>query len=233
MHTGNIESPLTASRSSITRRDSLSVLAASLGIFAVGGRHAAAATPPAANRDNGARIYSVRDYGAKGDGVTLDTSAVQAAIDACFADGGGTVLVPAGTFQVGTLELKSNVTLHLAAAAKLLGSGRGTAYHAVDAIPLSGDSTLDDGNWALVFAVDAKNVTWKGRARSTVRERSFIRQYAALAAERTRRTEAPLPFALLPLRESHHPQHRPARQRVSQRARDPLQARADARDLHS
>ena len=111
---------------------------------------------------NGARTYNVRDHGAKGDGKTLDTAALQAAIDACNSDGGGTVLVPAGTFHIGTIELKSNVTLHLAAAATLLGSADGKQYHAVDAIPLRGDSTLGDGNWALIFAVDARNVTIEG-----------------------------------------------------------------------
>ena len=106
--------------------------------------------------------YNIRDFGAKGDGRTLDTAALQAAIDACTRDGGGTVLVPPGTFVIGTTELKSNVTLHLAASATLLGSGDGKDYHAVDAIPLSGDSTLVDGNWALLFAVDATNLTIEG-----------------------------------------------------------------------
>jgi len=162
MQTGDIESPSTASGSSITRRDSLSALAATIGIFALGSRHSAAAVPSAPNSANGARVYNVRDYGAKGDGTTLDTAAIQSAINACNVDDGGTVLVPAGTFLVGTLELKSNVTLHLAGAAKLLGSGKGGDYNAVDAIPLSGDSTLDDGNWSLIFAVDAKNIAVEG-----------------------------------------------------------------------
>jgi len=115
-----------------------------------------------ADDDSGVRVYNIRKYGAKGDGVALDTAALQAAIDACNQDGGGTVLVPAGTFQIGTVELKSNVTLHIAAAGKLLGSADGKQYHAVDAIPLSGDSTLVDGNWALLFAVNATNVTIEG-----------------------------------------------------------------------
>ena len=72
------------------------------------------------------------------------------------------MLVPAGTFQIGTVELKSNVTLHIAASGKLLGSADGKQYHAVDAIPLRGDTTLNDGNWALLFAVNAKNVTLEG-----------------------------------------------------------------------
>ena len=114
------------------------------------------------SHDLGARIYNIRSYGAKGDGVALDTVALQKAIDACTRDGGGTVLVPSGTFQIGTVELKSNVTLHIAASGKLLGSGDGKQYHAVDAIPLHGDTTLEDGNWALLFAVNAKKVTIEG-----------------------------------------------------------------------
>jgi Glycosyl hydrolases family 28 len=118
--------------------------------------------PPATNDDLGARVYNIRTFGAKGDKTTVDTAAVQAAIDACAADGGGTVLVPAGTFVIGTVELKSNVTLHIAASGTLLGSGDGKQYHAVDAIPLHGDTTLNDGNWALLFAVHAKNFTIEG-----------------------------------------------------------------------
>ena len=55
------------------------------------------------------------------------------------------MLVPAGTFVIGTIESKSNVALHVAAAGKLLGSQDGTHYHAARGIPTSGDSTLGDG----------------------------------------------------------------------------------------
>jgi len=116
----------------------------------------------ATGSDLGARVYNVRDFGAKGDGVALDTAALQSAIDTCTREGGGTVLVPSGTFHIGTVELKSNVTLHIAASGKLLGSADGKQYHAVDEIPLRGDTTLNDGNWALLFAVNAKNVTLEG-----------------------------------------------------------------------
>src|SRR5438046_10474907 len=74
------------------------------------------------DRLDGARIYNVRDQGAKGDGKTVDTVAIQSAIDKCFKEKGGIVLIPAGDFLSGTLELKSNVTLHIAASGKLLGS---------------------------------------------------------------------------------------------------------------
>jgi polygalacturonase len=112
--------------------------------------------------DRGTRTYNIRDFGAKGDGSTLDTAAMQAAIDACSRDQGGTVLVPAGVFVIGTVELKSNVTLHLASASTLLGSADGKQYHSVDEIPLRGDSTLNDGNVGLIFAVNAENVAIEG-----------------------------------------------------------------------
>jgi hypothetical protein len=139
-------------------------IAASLGAGLASAKRleAQSARAAAAGNDSGARVYNIRDYGAKGDGTTLDTPAIQAAVDACHRDGGGTVLVPTGDFHIGTLELKSNVTLHIAASGKLLGSADGKQYHAVDAIPLTGDSTLNDGNWALIFAVNAKNVTVEG-----------------------------------------------------------------------
>jgi hypothetical protein len=138
-------------------------LAASLGTGLLVGKSRADEPAPAdSGNDLGARTYNIRDYGAKGDGATPDTAAVQTAIDACNHDGGGVVLVPAGNFLIGAVELKSNVTLHVAATGKLLGSTDGKHYHAVDAIPLNGDSTLGDGNWALIFAVDAKNVTVEG-----------------------------------------------------------------------
>src|SRR5579872_4178184 len=121
------------------------------------------ATPVAAAQGSGSaagvRTYNIRDFGAKGDGTSLDTAALQAAIDACTKDQGGTVLVPAGVFVIGTVEIKSNVTLRIAARGKLLGSADGKQYRAADAIPLSGDSTLNDGNVGLIFAVKAENFT--------------------------------------------------------------------------
>ena len=70
-----------------------------------------------------AGVYNVLDYGAKADGKTVDTEAVQAAIDACTNAGGGTVLIPSGrTVKTGTIFLKDYVTLHVENGAVLLGS---------------------------------------------------------------------------------------------------------------
>ena len=142
---------------------SLPVFGATLGATLMNSTQAAGAVSSAASdNDLGARIYNIRDFGAKGDGTTLDSAPLQAAIDQCTKDGGGTVLVPAGIFNIGITELKSNVTLHISAGGTLLGTDDGSQYHAIDEIPLRGDSTLGDGNWSLLYAVNAKNVTVEG-----------------------------------------------------------------------
>lgn len=73
-------------------------------------------------------MFNVRDFGAVGDGVSLDTGAIQAALDACGRAGGGEVYAPAGRYLVGTLELRSGTTLNLGGGATLLGSPRMEDY---------------------------------------------------------------------------------------------------------
>src|SRR4051812_27399461 len=110
----------------VSRRSVVGMLAAPIAGGLLMESLARGADQPAVNEQKllGARIYNIRDFGAAGDGKTLDTAAVQKAIDACNTDRGGTVLVPAGDFLIGTIELKSNVTLYLAAQGRLLGSPR-------------------------------------------------------------------------------------------------------------
>ena len=68
-------------------------------------------------------VYNVHDFGAVGDGIHNDTSAIQAAIDACTKNGGGQVILNGGhTYRTGTLILKSYVDLHLETGAILKGS---------------------------------------------------------------------------------------------------------------
>src|SRR4051794_36840755 len=66
--------------------------------------------------------FDVKSYGATGDGKTKDTASFQRALDAASAAGGGDVLIPAGNFLIGSIELKSNTTLRLDKNSHLLGS---------------------------------------------------------------------------------------------------------------
>lgn len=67
-------------------------------------------------------MNNIREHGAVGDGQTLDSPAIQAAIDARAELGGGTVYLPAGLYLAGSLFLKNNITLYLDAGAVILGS---------------------------------------------------------------------------------------------------------------
>jgi polygalacturonase len=73
-----------------------------------------------AKPESGARVFEVRAYGAKGDGKTLDTTAIQQALDDCGRAGGGVVHLNAGTYLSKPLELRTRTTMHLDAGATLL-----------------------------------------------------------------------------------------------------------------
>lgn len=72
--------------------------------------------------------FLLSDYGGVGDGVTKNTAAFKQAIEACHQAGGGSVVVPQGTFLTGAIYLKSNVNLHLADSATILFSRDSSDY---------------------------------------------------------------------------------------------------------
>jgi polygalacturonase len=74
--------------------------------------------------------YDIRDFGARGDGHTLCTSAIQKAVDACAAQGGGTVYCGPGVWLTGTITLKSHVGFYLDNGCTLLGSTNAVDYPA-------------------------------------------------------------------------------------------------------
>ncbi len=67
-------------------------------------------------------MFNAKDFGAFGDGKALDSQAIQKAIDACSAAGGGTVYIPEGKYLCGTMHIKTNVHVWLDKGALILGS---------------------------------------------------------------------------------------------------------------
>ena len=67
-----------------------------------------------------AAIYNVRDFGAKADGKTIDSPAINRAIEAAAQEGGGTVYLPAGEYACYSIRLKSNIHLYLEQGARII-----------------------------------------------------------------------------------------------------------------
>ena len=95
-------------------------------------------------------VYKITDYGARGDGHTLNTIAIQKAVAECNAHGGGIVRIPPGEFVTGTVRLLSNVHLELEAGAVLVGSTELANYW------------IDGVKEGIVFADDAENISISG-----------------------------------------------------------------------
>src|SRR5436305_1107069 len=94
----------------------------------LGSTLASAQSGPGSTPASGERpvYFDVRRYGAKGDGASIDTAAINATIDAAANVGGGTVIFPAGVYASYSIHLKSNVALFLQQGATILAAP--TAY---------------------------------------------------------------------------------------------------------
>ncbi len=108
-------------------------------------------------------VYDVRDYGAKADGKTLCTKSIQAAIDKCAADGGGTVYLPPGNWLSGTIYMGNYVTLLLDSGSTLLGSRDPNDY----AHPHTSGSKNSQGRsfsyWSLIAGTGLQHIAIRGR----------------------------------------------------------------------
>jgi polygalacturonase len=108
-------------------------------------------------------VFNIRDYGAKGDGVTLNTKSIQATIDACSQSGGGTVWFPAGRYISGTIYLKSHVTLFLDAGSVLEGSKNLKDYPVTISKVRSYTDNYTDKS--LIYAEDLENISITGKGK--------------------------------------------------------------------
>jgi polygalacturonase len=106
-------------------------------------------------------VFNILDYRAKGDGVTINTKSIQAAIDACSKSGGGTVWFPAGRYVSGTIYLKSHITLHLEAGAVLEGSRNLKDYPVTISKVRSYTDNYTDKS--LIYAEDLENISITGK----------------------------------------------------------------------
>lgn len=110
----------------------------------------------------GQGVFNVRDYGAKGDGNTLDTAAIQQAVNACSAAGGGQVRLPPGRYLSGTIRLHGNLTLWLDAGAMLTGATNLELYSGFTLT--NREPRLATSRWhrGLLVAENADNITIAG-----------------------------------------------------------------------
>ena len=119
--------------------------------------------------------FLITDFGAKGDGVSLDTTAIQQAIDTCSKSGGGRVVVPAGTWKTGTIWFRDHVELHLRQGARLLGSENLADYNKDDAYEQNYWELVE--GWCgkhLVLAIEVEDIALTGEGTIDGNGRAFF-----------------------------------------------------------
>lgn len=131
-------------------------------------------------------MRTITDFGARGDGETVNTAAIQKAIDACGLAGGGTILVPPGCFLSGPLTLRSHVTLRLESGAVLRAVPRMDGWPKLDD-PYSGQEGGRREFQPFLYGQDQQDISIEGRG--TIDGNGAVWWAAAqqLRSERTRR----------------------------------------------
>jgi polygalacturonase len=106
----------------------------------------------------------VRDHGAAGDGTTLDTDALQRAVDEATSATGGTVVLPPGTYRSGTVHLRSGVSVWISAGATLLASESDRDFDPFEQLPYApwADQETHSFTFALLAGLDVEGVTIAG-----------------------------------------------------------------------
>jgi polygalacturonase len=98
---------------------------------------------------------SVKDFGAKGDAINLDTAAIQRAVDVCSDEGGGVVWFPPGDYVTGTILIKKNVALNLSRGTTILGSLNSLDYRLIEPFV---DGVGTTRGYALIGCIDVGGV---------------------------------------------------------------------------
>lgn len=109
------------------------------------------------------RVWYATDFGAKGDGKTLNTLAIQKTIDACTQAGGGMVRITQGTYISGTLFLKNGVLLYIDAGAVIMGSKNRQDYQTIQRLNVKKKPAFGNGGSFLIYAENAKHISIEGK----------------------------------------------------------------------
>ncbi|CCZ20208.1 glycoside hydrolase family 28 [Candidatus Apopatosoma intestinale] len=140
-------------------------------------------------------IYDVRNYGAVGDGKTLNTAAIQKAIDDCASKNGGTVLLEDGTYMTGSIVLRSNVNLHIEQNAVLLGSPNCGDYPEKQNLKhVISENLPRTRNASMIFAEECENISITGMGKIDCNGTRFVREkQGEWTGWRFERIDAPTP----------------------------------------
>ncbi|HEU5434009.1 MAG TPA: glycosyl hydrolase family 28-related protein, partial [Thermomicrobiales bacterium] len=106
--------------------------------------------------------YNVCDFGAVGDGVAKDTAAFQKALDTCAVGGGGEVIVPAGHYLIGSVQVGYHTVLRLETNSVLVGSGEAKDYPTMD---VRWEGRWQPGRRALIYAANVSDTGVVGPGR--------------------------------------------------------------------
>ncbi len=109
------------------------------------------ATPPSETSSKPVASYNIRDFGAKGDGTTKDTVAFQKALDTCAVNGGGDVIVPAGKYLIGSVQVGYRTTLRLEKDSIITGSPDLDDYPLID---IRWEGRWQPGHRSLIYAAN-------------------------------------------------------------------------------
>lgn len=131
-------------------------------------------------KPSGKKVFRVNKFGAKNDGKTLNTKAIQAAIDACTENGGGIVSFDTGAYLTGSLFIKKGVNLNIGENVKILGSQNIKDYPEIDT-RIAGIEM----KWpaALINILDQENVMVSGKGIVHAQGKPFWDKYWAMRKE--------------------------------------------------
>ena len=119
--------------------------------------------------------FDIRDFGAIPNSEELNTIAIQKAIDECATSGGGRVLVSGGRYLTGTIVLKNNVNLHIAADAVLLGSTDCSDFpERLDIQHVNSERLPRNRNACMIYAECCKNISITGSGTIDCNGHNFV-----------------------------------------------------------